>query len=250
MELSELQTKQSAIVAKRALKEHFEFDLDLDRMRLSETRTMLNKVRGLLSEHRASKSMHNSHNSPAYLKLLMMEQALTGHYGDLQIRQAYESQIIVENEEVEKSQVVMAAQDMLNSINKMLEDIGIMSVKDLPAVVDGIENEIGVNEAQAFKDQAGAAIDGLREALQTAQSGMQGAIGTITGEGGNEEAFAAPTGAEGEEGGEALGGLEGGAEGMDIQAPEAGADAGGLPELPELPAEEPEAIGSVGRGRR
>ena len=49
MELSELQTNQSAKIATRALKEHFNQNLNLDAMGISETRTMLGKVRNLLS---------------------------------------------------------------------------------------------------------------------------------------------------------------------------------------------------------
>jgi hypothetical protein len=201
---------------------------------------MLQKVRGLLSEHRSSKQSHSSHQNPAYLKLLMMEQALSGHYGDLSVRRAYEAKIIVENEEVEKSQVVLAAQDILDRINKMLEDVGMMSVKDLPAVVDGIENEIGVNEAQTYKDSTSAALNNLRSALEGAQGELQSAINGITGQAGGAEAFAAPTGAEGEEADDALAGLEGGEE-PGLEAPEAAAE---VPELPEMPAS------SVGRAKR
>jgi hypothetical protein len=240
MELSELQTKQSAKIATRALKEHFNQNLNLDAMGISETRTMLGKVRNLLSEHRSSKQAHQSHQSPAYLKLLMMEQALSGHYGDLSVRMAYDTQIIVENEEVEKSQVVLAAQDILDRIEKMYEQVGLMGVKDLPAVVDGVENEIGVTEAESYKAATQAALDNLRGALEGAQTELKAAIGGITGEGGGAEAaFAPPTGPEEEEAGDALADLAGGGEEPGIEAPEAAE-----PELPEGP------IGGVGRGKR
>ena len=237
MELSELQTNQSAKLATRALKEHFNQNLNLDAMGISETRTMLGKVRNLLSEHRSSKQTHQSHQSPAYLKLLMMEQALSGHYGDLSVRMAYDTQIIVENEEVEKSQVVLAAQDILDRIEKMYEQVGLMGVKDLPAVVDGVENEIGVSEAEAYKAATQAALDNLRGALEGAQTEIKAAIGGITGEAGPEAAFAPPSGPEEEEAGDALAALAGGGEEPGIEAPEA--------------AEEPEGpIGGLGRGRR
>ena len=174
----------------------------------------------------------------------MMEQALSGHYGDLTVRRAYESQIIVENEEVEKSQVVLAAQDILDRIEKMYEQVGLMTVKDLPAVVDGVENEIGVSEAEAYKSATQAALDNLRGALEGATSELKAAIGGITGEEGGSASFAPPSGAESEEAGDALAGLEGSAEEPGSEAPEA---AGEVPELPELP-EAP--LGGLGRAKR
>lgn len=240
MELSELQTKQSARLATRALREHFNHNLDLDRLDISNTRTMLRRVRGLLAESRTSSASHTSHQNPAYLKLLMMEQALSGHLGDLSVQRAYQAQIIVENEEVEKSQVVLAAQDILDRVEKMYEDAGIMSVKDLPAVVDGVENEIGVTEADAYKAATSAALNNLRTALEGAVTELKAAIGGITGEAQPEAEGIAPTGAEEEEAGDALAGLEGGEE-PGLEAPEAAAE---IPELPEEPAT------SVGRARR
>ena len=43
----------------------------------TQARSMLQRVRGLLREHRAQPAFHISERNPAYLKLIMLEQGLT-----------------------------------------------------------------------------------------------------------------------------------------------------------------------------
>ena len=44
--------------------------------------------------------------------------------------------------EIQQAQVVLAAQDMVDQIQKMLEQISAMQFKDLPALTDSIKNDI------------------------------------------------------------------------------------------------------------
>jgi hypothetical protein len=222
---------------KKALKEHFSMDLNLGKMKLSETKSMLSKVRGLITEARSSKTAHQRHQNPAYMKLVMLEQALSDHYGDLRVQH----RIMMENEEVQKSQVILAAQDMIDSIQKMVEQISKMKVEELPAVVTGVNNEIGTNEGTQFEQTAGEALGALEEALTAAKGSLTGALGQITGEGG------------GDAGGEELefGGEEelpgGGEEEVEGEMDMGDEDMGD--ELPELPEPE-EDLGGAGRGLR
>jgi hypothetical protein len=155
--------------------------------------------------------------------------------------------IVVENEEVEKSQVVLAAQDLVDSIQKMLEEVGQMKVKELPALVAGIESEIGVMESQTYNEQVTAQLDTLSTTLNDAYVAMKAALNQVTGVAGGEE-FAAGAEMGADAGMDA--GLEAGAE-MDADAGlEAGEELGA--EEPALPPEEPElpATGGVGRAKR
>lgn len=175
--------------ASKALKENFELTFDVSAMDKSKTKTMLNKVNGLIKESRSASDFYRNQNSPAYLKLVFMEQALSSHYAQLQARPS--PRIVFENEEVEKSQVILAAQDMVDSVQKYYEDVNDMLVKELPALVDSIQSEIGVNESATFNQQAGDALTALNAALLEAKTALQGALGGLTGQAG-ADAFAAP----------------------------------------------------------
>ena len=168
MKLTEFNNKTTT-VAKKALKEHFNTTFNVEKLGLYETKTMLTKVKGLMSEAK-SKSMSGEQN-PAYLKLVFMEQALTHHYGDLRTMPMYNQRIVVENEEVEKSQVVLAAQEMVDTMQKMVEQVSDMLVKELPAVVDGVNSEFGTSEGEQFSSQVSEALTSLQAAITQSKTG-------------------------------------------------------------------------------
>jgi uncharacterized Rossmann fold enzyme len=78
--------------------------------------------------------------------------------------------------------VVLASQDMLDRVQKMTEDISEMQFKDLPALVDSIKNDMGVEEATTYQAQASAALSTLLSALQQGKTQLDAAQGTITGQ--------------------------------------------------------------------
>ena len=223
------------LVAKKALQENFNTNLKLEKLDLNETKGMLNKVRGLIKETKATPAIHQSEQNPAYLKLLFMEQALKHHYGDLKTLPMYNPQIVVESEGVEQAQTVLAAKEMIDSVQKMIEDVSDMLVKELPAVTDSVNSEIGPGEGEQFNNEATAALTALGAALQQAKGGLQSAMNIVTGQGSTPDAFGAMPGA-------------------DAALPDDMAD---MPEEPsaevpaDMPEEEPEGPeATIGRGKR
>jgi hypothetical protein len=223
MKLNEMNLGKKAST-KKALKEHFQIDLNFDKMGMASTKQMLKKVRGLISETKMIKESHSRHQNPAYMKLVMMEQALASHYSDLRV----EHRIMMENEEVQKSQVILAAQDMIDSIQKMMEQISKMKVEELPAVVTGINNEIGTNEGTQFDQSVGTALGTLEQSLTAAKTELTNSLGQITGAAPvNSEGFGGEQQPEQQPGQEELGGQEFGEEEFSAE------------ELPEPDMEEP-----------
>ena len=235
MKLTEFDNKKIS-TAKQALNEHYSLPFNTKRMTVTETRSMLSKVRGLINETKSSTEFYQSQTSPSYMKLVFMEQALSKHFAEISLRKP---RIVVENEEVEKSQVVLAAQDLVDQVQKMVEEVSDMLVKELPALTDSVQSEIGVNESQTFNQQVSEALTSLQAALTQSQTTLKSALNSITGQGG-AEAFSAD-----------------GDMGADMPPPmpsEEEVDIDATAELPapemdmEPPEEEP--LGGVGRSKR
>ena len=89
--------------------------------------------------------------------------------------------------EVQQAQVVLAAQDMVDKMQGMLEDVSELQFKELPALVDSIKNQVGVDQASQFNADATAALTGLLQNIQGAKQQLDAALGVVTGQ--------APTGA-------------------------------------------------------
>jgi len=169
--------------ATRALKEHYNVPFNVRKMSYAQARDMLHKVRGLMTETKKSTGFYESQQNSSYLKLVFMEQALSKHFAEISLRKP---RIVVENEEVEKSQVVLAAQDLVDQVQKMVEEVSDMLVKELPALTDSVQSEIGVNESETFNQQVSEALTSLQAALTQSQTTLKSALNSITGQGGAE----------------------------------------------------------------
>jgi hypothetical protein len=164
-----------------------------------------------------------------------MEQTLTHHVNELK---ALPQRIVVENEQVEKSQVILAAQEMVDSMQKMIEQVSDMLVKELPAVVDGVNSEVGTNEGQQFQDQVTQALTSLQAALTGSKTGLTGALAVVTGSGAADMGMDA--GAD----------MGMGDEMSDVSVEEPDMMGGEEDLGAEMPEEEPEELSSVGRATR
>ena len=89
----------------------------------------------------------------------------------------------LQESEIQQAQVVLAAQDMVDRVQKMLEDVTSMQFKDLPALCDQVKNEVGVEQSVQFNTDANAALGGLVQNLQASKQQLEQALGVVTGQG-------------------------------------------------------------------
>jgi len=233
MKLTDIAPKTDARLITKVMESHFAPKFDVSTLKIEQARQMLTKTQALIREARNKPSFHQSENSPAYLQLMMMEQALKAHiteygadsasYANGTAYQSAQGQAIkkavmpdikdaeededemeegscgskrkmgeygkkkmkeskLTESEVEQAQVVLAAQDMVDKIQGMLEDVTDMQYKDLPNLVEMMRNEVGVNEAQSFLDAQTAALSQLVTALEQAKQESTNAMAPLTGE--------------------------------------------------------------------
>ena len=224
MKLQELAVANPTKQAARVFESYFGKTLSFDSVSAQQARGMLRRVRDTIAEHRRTPEFHRSEQNPAYLKLVVMEQALAARVQEQdtvqtmdpaeQARQRQQQRTdidksIVEKQrelsdlqrqkammerrqnlrsrlqeasEVQQAQVVLASQDMVDQVQGMSEDISAMQFKDLPALVDQIKNEVGVDQAAQFNTDATAALSGLLQNLQAAKQQLETALGVVTGQ--------------------------------------------------------------------
>jgi hypothetical protein len=244
MKLQELaapsQTKQIA----KVFESYFGKSITFESISKRQAHAMLGKVRGLLSEHRATSNIHTSEHDPAYLKLVMLEQVLSkklreeippaagaagaalGQPDPAKTKQALskisdpklksamtksaagqnlssDEQKLVQGaalsaamaaesrrrkgrrlaeSEVQQAQVILASQDMVDQVQRMIEQATSMQFKDLPALVDQIRNQIGYDQATKFNADATASLGGMVQNLQASKTQLEAAMGTVTGQ--------------------------------------------------------------------
>lgn len=234
MKLQELAVKRPTQQIAKVFESHYGQRIPFDSMNLSQARTMLGRVRKLVNEHRANRDFHQSERNPAYIKLMMMEQALSQRLFEEEVvaidvndpaMKAIQTKIknkqvlnpdeqkkanailamkttenntggFLKESEVQQAQVVLAAQDMVDKMQKMIEDTTSLQFKELPALVDSIKNQVGVEQAAQFNNDATAALAGLVQNLQNSKLQMEQALGVVTGQAATPVVPGAEAGAE------------------------------------------------------
>ena len=281
MKLQELAVKRPTQQIAKVFESHYGQRIPFDSMNLSQARTMLGRVRKLVNEHRANRDFHQSERNPAYIKLMMMEQALSQRLFEEEVvaidvndpamkaiqtkiknkqvlnpdeqkkanailamktTENYNTGGFLKESEVQQAQVVLAAQDMVDKMQKMIEDTTSLQFKELPALVDSIKNQVGVEQAAQFNNDATAALAGLVQNLQNSKLQMEQALGVVTGQAAAPVVPGAEAGAElGAELGADAGAELGAEDDLDAMAADAADDMD-----PELGA----PMASLGRERR
>ena len=229
MKLQELAVANPTKQTAKVFESYFGSSVNFDTMSPAQASSMLKRVRGLIAEHRRTPEFHSSERNPAYIKLIMMEQALATTAAApvaanpqaqagmqaaqlqqkkkqiqdmIKAKQAEIAQLqkqmndptlmamseskrarrLREASEIQQAQVVLASQDMVDQVQKMSEQVSAMQFKDLPALVDQIKNEIGVDQATQFNGDASAALSGLLQNLGGAKQQLEAALGVVTGQ--------------------------------------------------------------------
>ena len=177
--------------------------------------------------------------SPEEQELINAQATLTA---ESRLRRAYQ---FLKESEVQQAQVVLAAQDMVDKMQSMLEDTTEMQFKELPALVDSIRNQIGIEQATQFNSDVTAALQGLVQNLQGSKQQLETALGVVTGQPAALDTSMAASGMPGAAPAP-MPGAEAGAEMGAEMGADIGADLGA-----EMDAEEPAPAGAaLGRARR
>lgn len=90
--------------------------------------------------------------------------------------------------EIEEAQVVLAAKDLVDRVQKMIEDVSEVQYKELPALVDQTRTDLGTSEAESLNRDMGSALDQLMQTLQDVKEQMNNGLSVLTG----EEAISVP----------------------------------------------------------
>lgn len=224
MKLHELGTNRQTERLTKTFERYTGAKIDFNALGDKKAKGLLENIQSFLTIYRNTPSLHNSESDPRYLRLIMAEQALSSHLGEMStaplaidvndaktkqtIQKASSGQTLnpeeqktmtaialmkkegaktgmkrmVKESELQQAQVVLAAQDMVDRVQKMMEDISEMQFKDLPALVNSIKNDMGTDQATQFQASASQALTTLLQSCQAGKTELETAQGVLTGQ--------------------------------------------------------------------
>jgi len=151
----------------------FGYTIDYSRLNYGKALHLSNTISENINRIRRSYGAHTAETNSKYMELLMVREGLN--------KWIVENRKLMEGE-MGKSEAILAAKDMVDSIQDMLEKLSKMQVEQMPALIDTIRDQIGNEQADAFKTSVGQLLTGMLDSMTQAREQADNAARQLAGE--------------------------------------------------------------------
>ena len=138
----------------------FGFQIDFDKLSYSKALRLSTSISENINRIRHSFGVHTAERNPKYMELLVVRESLN--------KWIKENSHLMEGE-MGKSEAILAAKDMVDSIQDMLERVSKMQIEQLPALVDTIRDQMDTQIADKFKTTMTQLLSDLTSTLGQAR---------------------------------------------------------------------------------
>ncbi len=125
----------SAKKINKLMESRFGFALDFSKMSIAKAEALSETINANLEKIRHSVDLHTAERNPRYMELLTVQEGL-GRWLSENRRQINEG-------EVGNAEVLLAAKNMVDSVQDAIEKVGKMQNEQLPELLDSIRDQIG-----------------------------------------------------------------------------------------------------------
>jgi len=123
--------------------------------------------------------------NPTYNKLNLISHSLRTYINEVAPVRGDTKKIktkVRESAELEQAEVMLAAQELVDELQKMVENLAEMQVQKLMPIVDAMKEQMGFEQAEAYNASAEAALGGLLDGAKAAKGELENATLTARGE--------------------------------------------------------------------
>lgn len=173
MKLAEM-SRTSAKKINKLMESRFGFQINFDKLTVAKAEQLSETIAANLDRIRHSVNLHTAEKNPRYMELLTVREGLTAWLEQ-------NRQTLTEGE-VGNAEVLLAAKDMVDSIQDVIEKVGKMQNEQLPQLLDSIRDQVGSEQADSFKQAVGSTLQTLMDNLQQAREGVDSGVGILTGQ--------------------------------------------------------------------
>lgn len=118
--------------------------------------------------------------NPQYNKLKLIEHQLSTYIKEVAParkdgKRAKMKESIVMEQDLEQAEVLLAAKEMVDKLQKMVEDVAAMQVQELMPITDAMKNQLGFEVAEQFNSAADSALGALLDQLKSAKDALDNA---------------------------------------------------------------------------
>ena len=175
MRLTEMNTKPSATKINKVMESRFGNKIDFANLDFGKAYNLANALTESLDKIKNSHGIHKAEQNPKYMQFLLVREGI--HNWMIENKDQ-----LIQESEMGRSQAILAAKDMVDSVQGMLEDVSEMANEQMPALLDTIRDQIGMTEAENFKASVGGILESLQAAISSSREQMDMAARALAGE--------------------------------------------------------------------
>lgn len=158
----------------KLMESRFGFAIDFRKLTVERAEKLSETIDNNLNKIRYSVDIHTAERNPRYMELLTVRESLAAWLNEQRTQ--------LNEGEVGNAEVLLAAKDMVDSIQDAIEKVGKMQNEQLPQLLDSIRDQIGSEQAEGFKNAVGETLSTLMQNLQTAREGVDNGVRILSGE--------------------------------------------------------------------
>ena len=172
MNLKEL-APQTTKRLNKVMESRFGFSIDYDNLTYAKAQRLSYAISENLSKIRKSYGIHTAEKNPKYMEMLMVQEGLNSWLN--------QQEPLMEGE-LETAEAVLAAKDMVDSVQDMITDASKMLNEELPPLLDVIRDQVGTAQADAYKNTVTGALQGLMDSLNGTRDALDTGARSLAGE--------------------------------------------------------------------
>jgi len=173
MRLSEMRTEVTPQKINKVMESRFGFSIDYDNLTYAKAQRLAKALGENIQAIKKSYGAHTAEKNAKYMELMLVKEGLDKWMGSEQ--GLFES-------EMGRSETVLAAKNMVDEVQDMLETVSKMQNEQMPALSDTIRDQIGAEQAEQFKAAIGPLLQSLWQALSTGREQADTAVRALAGE--------------------------------------------------------------------
>lgn len=166
----------------KVLANTFGHSVDISEMSTNSLERMLNVTDAKITQIKESDLTY--WENPQYNKLHLISHSLRTYINEVApVRSEGKVKTKVkEAADLEQAEVLLAAREMVDKVQKMVEDLAEMQVQELMPIVDAMKEQIGFEVAEAFNTAAEAALGAFLDQAKAAKEAMENATLAASGQ--------------------------------------------------------------------
>jgi uncharacterized LabA/DUF88 family protein len=161
----------------RVLADTFGHHIDLSEMSTNALTRMLTTTRSKMQQIVESDLAY--WNNPQYNKLNLIQHQLRTYIKEVAPTRSdgkkMKNKKTFESTDLASAEVLLAAQELVDKLQGMIEDLAEMQVQELMPIVDAMKEQVGFDIAEQYNSQAEAALSSLLDQAKSAKEALENA---------------------------------------------------------------------------